>query len=239
MPLDDMTNKSLVKYIAFGAFIAAETGIFIAFNVVAATGGNDPVILKYCGVLLCLTVACCAIYFYGKDAIILSAALLFTAISDLFILVLNDYYETGVTTFIVTQSIYLYRLYRGRGSKAYITLSVRAVAAVAIIAVLSAAFGFGLLTSLAAVYFVMLCANCADAFIICRRGIKNVLFAAGLVLFICCDVCVGLNNFGSVLGVNLDGSLLKFVSVAIWEFYLPSQVLIVCSAGMDAAGGEP
>ncbi len=233
-----MENKSFVKKIVLGAFIAAEAGIYIAFNVIAATGGSDPVILKYCGILLCLAIACGMIYFCGRDALILSAALLFTAISDLFILVLNDDYETGVATFIIAQTIYLYRLYRGREGKVYITLAVRAVLIITVIAALSVSFGFDLLSSLAAVYFVMLCANCADAFVVCRHGIKNILFAVGLALFICCDVCVGLNNFGSVLDVDLPDSVLKFVSVAMWAFYLPSQVLIVCSVGMNAAGEE-
>lgn len=80
-----------------------------------------------------------------------------------------------------------------------------------------------------AVYITMLVANVADAFIICKKGKKNILFAVGLSLFLGCDVCVGLHNFGTVLNVALPMWLVAFASYAMWAFYLPSQVLITCS----------
>ena len=46
------------------------------------------------------------------------------------------------------------------------------------------------------------------------------MFAIGLLLFTCCDICVGAWNLGLLPG---------FTRIGMWLFYLPSQVLIVLS----------
>ena len=50
-------------------------------------------------------------------------------------------------------------------------------------------------------------------------------FALGLTLFLGCDLCVGLFN-----ALPQDSPLYFAVSVGMWLFYLPSQVLIALSA---------
>ncbi len=218
-------------------FIAVESAIYLAFNVMAAAGMPDPVYLKYSGVLLCFAVSFVLFFITGRraDGLIISVALLSTAVSDLFILVLGDYYEIGLVTFIIAQSVYFYRLYADRIKKIYISLAVRLTVAVAVIIVFAAIGQLNLLVAECAVYITMLVANVVDAFIICRRGYKNLLFAIGLLLFLCCDICVGLNNFGEVLNVELSKGLINFVSFAMWAFYLPSQVLITCSVNCGGA----
>ena len=225
----NLRSKITPLNVIYAALIAIETAIFVAFNIIVAVRPGDPVYLKYAGVLLCLVTAAVFIYFYKKDAVILTCALAFTALSDYFILVIDAYYEIGVTTFFIAQSIYLYRLYADRLGRIYITLIARALLSAAIIVILAVCATLNYLLVIVTLYFVMLLGNCVDAFIICRGGLKNVIFAAGLLLFVCCDVCVGLHNFGSALGVELPHKLLTFVQYAIWVFYLPSQVAITCS----------
>ncbi|MGN0812340.1 MAG: lysoplasmalogenase family protein [Candidatus Coproplasma sp.] len=227
-----MTEKKLnVKSLIFLVFIAVEAVIYIIFNVLAAVGTPDPVYLKYAGVLLCLAVLLAVLLMPGssRDNAVMLAALFFTAISDLFILVLDKYYEVGLVTFIIVQTLYLYRLYADRLKKVFITLGVRIGVMVAIIITFAALGKLNLLVAECAIYITMLVCNVADAFIVCRKGVKDLLFAIGLLLFLGCDICVGLHNLGSVLGVTLPGWLVQFVSVAIWAFYLPSQVLITLS----------
>ena len=62
---------------------------------------------------------------------------------------------------------------------------------------------------------------------------RNILFFIGLILFLCCDLCVGLFNFSEV-GITLPAALEKVIAPAMWLFYLPSQVLITISAGANA-----
>lgn len=227
-----MTKKIITpKNLIFLLFIAIETVIYVVFNVLAAVGAPDPIYLKYAGVLLCLAVLFAMIFMpdTSRDNPVMLAALFFTAISDLFILVLDKYYEIGLVTFIIVQSIYLYRLYADRLKKIYISLAVRLAVMAAIIITFAAMGKLNLLVAECAIYITMLVANVVDAFIICKKGVRNLIFAIGLLLFLGCDICVGLDNFGSVLNVAMPSGLVAFASFAIWAFYLPSQVLITLS----------
>lgn len=227
-----MSEKKInFKSLLFLAFIAVEAVIYAVFNVMAGLDMPDPIYLKYSGVLLCVAVLVAVMFFRDttRDNAIMLAALFFTAVSDLFILVLGKYYEIGLVTFIIVQSLYLYRLYSDRLKKIYITLSVRLGVMVALIITFAVLNMLNLLIAECAIYITMLSANVVDAFIICKKSVNNLLFAIGLILFLGCDICVGLHNFGTVLNVALPIWLTKTVSVAMWAFYLPSQVLITLS----------
>lgn len=85
-------------------------------------------------------------------------------------------------------------------------------------------------------YFLTLCLNAVEAYVL-SRPLKEkwhdeaaaekvrLVFAVGLLLFICCDICVGLWN----LYPPPPRLLREFAQVGMWFFYLPSQVLIVLS----------
>ncbi len=224
-------NKSQLtpKNLILAAFVLVETVIYIIFNVLSARQPEDPIELKYAGILLCLVISAVMIFFNrDADAIIATAAMLFTAVSDLFILVLDDYFEIGLATFIVAHSLYLYRLYRGREKRIWISVAVRAVVAAVMIGVCCGLCGYDLLIVEAGIYIVLLFGNCVETLIMCNRGLKNVLFAIGLLLFLGCDVCVGFKH-GALVGVYLSERVYNFVVYMIWVFYLPSQVLITCA----------
>ncbi len=230
-----------VKNIIFLAFIAIEAIIYITFNILSATLPGDPIYLKYAGVLLCLAVAASMIWFYrDKDAVILTCALVFTAISDLFILVLDDYYQIGLVTFIATQTVYLYRLYRDRMDKIKITVLIRVLLMALMLAVVDVIMadngGLNFMLAEVCVYIIMLAGNVVDAFILCGRGFKNILFAVGLLLFLCCDICVGLDNAVGIIGLNL-GAAGRPIQFLIWVFYMPSQVLITLSVSRGGICG--
>ncbi len=217
------------KNVIFAVFLLVQTVIYIVYNVLSARQPEDPIEIKYAGILLCLALSALMIYFNrDEDSVIATAAMLFTAISDLFILVLDDYFEIGLATFIVAHSLYLYRLYHGRVKKIWITVAVRAVVAAVMIGVCCGLFGANLLIVEAGIYLVLLFGNCVESLIMCNRGLKNILFAIGLMLFLGCDICVGFKH-GSMVGVSLSETMYNFVVYMIWVFYLPSQVLIACA----------
>lgn len=220
-----LTPKTLI----LAAFILVETVIYIVFNILSAKQPEDPIELKYAGILLCLAVTATMVYFNRDvDSVIAVAAMVFTAVSDLFILVLDDYYEIGLATFITAHALYLYRLYHGRVKRIWLTIAVRAVVAAIIIGVCCGLFGANLLIIEASIYIVLLFGNCVESLIMCNRGTKNILLAIGFLLFLGCDICVGLKQ-GHVVGVDLSRKVADFVQFMIWVFYLPSQVLITCA----------
>lgn len=217
------------KNIIFAAFLAVELIIYIVFNVLSATQPGDPIYLKYAGVLLCLAVSGAAIYLIrDKDAVIMTCAFVCTAISDLFILVIDTYYQIGLVTFIFTQTIYLYRLYRDRMDKIKLTLIIRIAVMSVLLAVVDVIAGLNFMLAEVCVYIVMLAGNVIDAFLLSKNSVQNILFAVGLTLFLCCDICVGLDNAVTIIGLDL-GSAGAPINFLIWVFYLPSQALIACT----------
>lgn len=217
------------KNIILAAFVAAEIIIYIAFNILAAVNPDDPVYVKYAGVVLCLLVSAAMIWFVrDRDAVVLTCAFFFTVVSDMFLLVLNDLLEIGVGTFIIVQFIYLYRLYASRLKRIWITLAVRITVFAVVVGIMAGISEINLLIAEVSLYIVMLISNCVDAFLLSKRGIKNILFAVGLVLLLCCDICIGLYQ-GGMIGIDLPAKTSDVIQSLVWIFYMPSQVLIALS----------
>ena len=213
-----MSEKPVSSTVPAG-FFAVEGILYLVFLTLDLTGRSElSVPFKYGGVLLCLLFALvCALR--GGDRLV-PAALALTAGADWFLLVRNDNYAVGIALFLCVQTVYYLRLRRNGISGAYPLRAGLALAA-----------GLGLyalrlaspLNLLAALYFSQLLSNTVLAWT--QKGRRWRIFAAGLTLFVGCDVCVGLFNT-----LPASSPLYPAASVGMWLFYLPSQVLIALSA---------
>lgn len=201
---------------ATAVFLIAEGCLYLLFltldllNRQANTDG-----LKYCGILLCLLMALlCALR--GGDKLVVPALLL-TAAADWFLLLQKRDLAVGVAIFLCVQTVYLIRLrLMGAPQALWLRGGLALLAGLALYALKMATP----LTLLAGLYFSQLLSNTLLAWTTPNRR-----FAIGLTLFVCCDICVGLVN-----SALLSGGPLRLVSLGMWLFYLPSQVLIVLSA---------
>ena len=202
------------------AFLAAEGALYAAFLALDLTGrGGLSVPIKYAGILLCLGFSLLACVNWGGDRLV-PAALALTAGADWFLLVRNDHYALGVALFLGVQTVYYVRLRRAGADSAWPLRSALALGAGLGIYALRMASPVNLL---AALYFSQLVSNTLQAWRL--KGRRWQTFALGLTLFAGCDVCVGLFN-----ALPPDSSPYFAVSVGMWLFYLPSQVLIALSA---------
>lgn len=229
--------KSLAFYV-FSAFVLIESVIYITFLIYDFAFNENLIYLKYAGILTCLAFAAAGIYFYGKDGIVVTIALVFTAISDLFILVLARHFEVGVCTFIVAQAVHFTRIYLICGKKPWISLGVRLTVVAAGFALFG---GLGLLNTpivaLAIIYFPQVFFNTVESALLIKIDKKYILLFVGLVLFTICDVCVGVYDMGGIngdatavtIGINIPEAIKNFMRLAIWTVYLPAQVCIVLS----------
>lgn len=195
--------------------------------------------IKYAGICLCCLTALLGTK--TTDGKLVALALCFTLGADWFLLVLDRHYTTGISLFLLVQFIYAYRLYLCRGKHInHSGLSLRmALLILSLLAVLFPAAVFHhwwegpsrttlfqdlwrIFTAwLPLFYFSNLAVNTYEAFAL---GKRYRTFALGLLLFVCCDLCVGAWNLGLLPG---------FTRVGMWLFYLPSQVLIVLSQGQE------
>ena len=215
-------------------FILTETILYLVFMGMDLAGvpGTEPV--KFAAILL---LALSALDFREPRV---SAALLFTAAADVFLLLLDRYYAAGIACFLVVQILYASRLAGQRDDPSAPSpgvpdwLKAALSAAAGLLACTS--WGWGLTEGLAAAYIALFALNLLHA---CRLAAhakqrRWTLFAIGLALFFCCDLCVGVHNmpgFGSPV-------LQRFANVAMWGFYLPGQVLIRQSAYVKGAAHE-
>lgn len=212
-------------------FLSLESILYGLFLVGDLLHAYDTTWLKFSAIAL--VAAAGLIAGKGAENHLTAAALCLTLAADVFLLVLDAHYETGVALFLAVQLLYTLRLAASGGSKPWRTLATRILPALIAAAV---ALRFGALTTLSAAYIVWFAANLLDSFRLAaaRPDRRRVCFAVGLALFFCCDLCVGAHNLpASALPAWLPG----FAQIAMWGFYLPGQVLILAST--EALGGRP
>lgn len=186
-------------------FLGAELLIYLAFLLMDLLRVGDTTALKF--IAICL-VGLMGVLFDSASEI--RCALVFTVAADVFLLVLDRYYPIGVSLFLLVQILYALYLDDVKGL-------IPRMICVGLVVVLF--YKTGALQMLAAGYITLFLCN------LIRAGTKakeNAMFFIGLLLFFCCDLCVGIYNIGA-------GALHSFARVAMWGFYLPGQILILLS----------
>ncbi|WMJ88575.1 lysoplasmalogenase family protein [Anaerocolumna sp. MB42-C2] len=230
-------------------YILIQILIYISFMTIDITESSFYItssFLKFSGILLCFIFT---YLFYThscdrKDISILRGALFFTVISDLFILIL-DYYIVGLVTFCIVQSLYLIRLglwnkkLKGTDAgslilKNFIRNFVITIIALLILTVVRIKLEGMIIIS--CFYFISILFNVIDSILLTVRAKdKNkVIFAVSMMLFILCDINVGVFNLSDFICINSKwfALLYSFSTIAMWMFYLPAQVGISLSGQM-------
>ena len=203
--------------------------LFVFYNLidygVAALGNGTP----YKFALVCITATTSVVYLAADNkprtgSLLLSLALWFTIAADVFLLVLDDHYELGMVFFLLAQTFHFLRLYVLTGKRyAHLVISLGARIGLGMgVWIVTAATGQATpLIVLTGFYAAGLLANAIEPliFFIKRKAdrVGLMLLFVGFLLFIGCDVNVGLKFIGQG-----DYRL-------IWLFYGPSQMLICLS----------
>ena len=182
--------------------------------------------LKYVGIIICFLASLIPIFSKNsaKSQYFIPFSLFFTLVSDYFLLINTDknLYIFGVVIFIIVQLsyfIYIETLKKNKTSF-LISLIFRIILSSILIIVLSI-IRFDLLSIVSACYFVELLMNFITSLSLIKINKYFLIFSIGLLLFIGCDISVGLTNLDL-----FEGHIKNLVSNLMWIFYLPSQVLI-------------
>ena len=189
--------------------------------------------LKYSTILLCLIIALLIGEdgYNKRDRLFVQLARLFTVFADYFLLIKDDFI-IGVICFCVVQITYIIR-YSLMEKKIYknvcfllFTLLI-AIFASAVIRLNN--FNRGLL-SLGLLYAVFLLTSVYCGVSTLKRGKYPkggaILISLGIILFLLCDINVGLFNILGYIGLATYENLTGFL---IWFFYFPSQLLLSLS----------
>ena len=182
--------------------------------------------LKYVGIIICFLASLIPIFSKNsaKSQYFIPFSLFFTLVSDYFLLINTDknLYIFGVVIFIIVQLsyfIYIETLKKNKTSF-LISLIFRIILSSILIIVLPI-IRFDLLSIVSACYFVELLMNFITSLSLIKINKYFLIFSIGLLLFIGCDISVGLTNLDL-----FEGHIKNLVSNLMWIFYLPSQVLI-------------
>ncbi len=246
-------NTKIITYI----FLALELVLYILFLYLDFSKNNSSLssIIKYISILICLLFVLIPVKKESKfnisiindsrDVLLLRLALIFTFISDYFLLFTNEIIA-GLFTFIIVQLLYLIRIYNWKLDASMISRSKQPLylylLSNILITILILIPSLILLNKikldimsiiLATFYFICLFINFIDVVKISfkTRSVRARIFAIGLFLFLLCDINVGLFNLTYYIPINpfLYKKIYNIASISMWLFYLPSQVLIALS----------
>lgn len=208
-------------------FLTVEAILYAAFLVWDVTiGGRGSNPIKFAGILLCLVYALYLGHLGGSRLV--PAALALTALADVFLLLLDADYALGIALFCLVQGLYFIRIVRGGGRNLWGLRLGLFLLSLVVLKLLDLLIPLNIL---ALFYFTNFFCN-ALASLSCS-GRSRRLFSIGLWLFLCCDVCVGLFQNPQLVPPAMS----PFVSVGMWLFYLPAQVLITLSGANPSSGG--
>lgn len=252
--------KTLSKNILCGFFIGIQLAMYISFILLDYFHIYEiSNVIKFITIILCffMSLGIFVIYERDTDRAMLSIALFFTVLADVFLL-FTDYYIIGVSSFCIVQSLYLLRITNVKteisGMKSSVLgkqkhfLSGRAIfsshlflriiiSTVICLVLYLFLFPIDALLCVTTFYFISFVCNIIFAFSIKKNSygvLKSVswnLFLIGLVLFLVCDLMVGVFNITSYVPLSEEvyRTLYQISSVGMWVFYLPGQVLITLS----------
>ena len=196
-------------------------------------GSGDVSLVAYSAILLCFATSIILLQ-KNVHSVLQCIALLFTACADyLLILKGGTNKDLAMCFFVVTQLAYALRtLYMAKSKREFdanfatrIVLCVSLVAGSLLVVDDTPAFVW-----LSMIYFANLVTNVIFAL---YNFEQNKLLAIGLLLFICCDVFVGLAEMPALFGWGEQHfvSRLSLLPVSIHSiFYYPSQALLCVSA---------
>lgn len=172
------------------------------------------------------------LYYKKKDVIFEISALLFTVISDVFLVLLRARQQgLAMVFFSIAQLMHFAFIFSNQTDKKDKTVHLIVRVALSIITIIISVLTLKDKTDFVSVismfYFANLIVNIIYAF---KNYNAFPLLAVGLSLFIMCDVCVGLQSaVGVYLNIEKGSTLYNMLYPGIdlvWLFYLPSQTLI-------------
>lgn len=193
--------------------------------------------LKFMAIVLCLII--CLVYRFSypanTDAHIMPYIFIFTVIADIFLLFTQEFIY-GVISFCIVQLLHLYRIHKITKVSKY-HLPLRVILSIVILFCLSrTSVSVDALLCVTVFYFINFCANIALLVYmtikkITSSEIKVTMYLVGMILFILCDVSVGVFNLTSYITIHSQAFVVikTIAAFGMWGFYLPGQMLIALS----------
>ncbi|MDD3348361.1 MAG: hypothetical protein PHD85_01745 [Bacilli bacterium] len=223
-------QQSIVSWM-LGCYVLIQLIAYILSVFIGISGKNY--IINYASIVFNFLMGLLLFIFLKKnDSLIVLIALVFTLVADTGLIILEDVETISVFFFIFVQLCYAIRIRQFSLKlplKFDIIVRFGLVIMFEVIALVVLKENFNGLVLVALLYFVNFVIN---LFFTLMNIKQTILFALGLLLFILCDISLGLRMLGDFIDVS-NNSFIQAITTApidlVWMFYFPSQVLIVLS----------
>ena len=210
-----------MKRITSWIFLAIEAILFCIFVAMDITNHSAENTVKYIAIAL--------VGIFGlragrnKDNVVVTAALLLTMLADVFLILVGNF-VAGVCVFICVQTCYTIRFSFMSGKPLVGELLKRLLPGLILGGI--ATYFLGINVGIVVAYACSFAVNFVHGFelYILKPSPRHLRFAIGLLLFACCDICVGITNLRPGF---LTEQMIRNAEVMTWIFYLPSQMLIL------------
>ena len=165
------------------------------------------------------------IYFrqWSKENLIVRIGFFFTLCADYLMTYLNKHYILSICFFFLAQLSY-FILINFLFSKMYLISSIISYCCLVVLLIVIGSILKVLdpLSITAIIYISLSLTNIIYLIRIKNKTNSIKKFLLGLILFLLCDLCIGLRNIGLK-----DGMFIEIISECIWIFYAPSQMILV------------
>lgn len=228
------TIYSILSFVAFIVFVPLD---FINDNLGVITYFKYSIIVMSFLFLVYALIRCLMEKRKMLPYLLAMLAMLFTLVSDIFLFIINDYFIVGVSTFIVAQLLYAFKIELVNNDKACMIASgsIRTlVVVISLIVYLIRKDDF--LIYLVIIYFSNLVLNFAFSLLTYlkdREKKQMLVMSVGFFLFILCDISVGLYNLNNGFNdMEVNKEIASLFLHVIWIFYAPSQYLLTISVDL-------
>lgn len=210
-----------MKRISSLIFLIAEAVLFCTFVTMDIMNLGGENIVKYIAISLVGIMGLRA--GKQKDNIVVTIALLFTMLADVFLILVGNF-VAGVAVFICVQTCYTVRFSFMSGKPLVGELLKRLLPGLILGGL--ATYFLGIDVGIVVAYACSFAVNFVHGFElhILKPSARHLRFAIGLLLFACCDLCVGIHNLQPDF---MTEQMIRNAEVMTWIFYLPSQILIL------------
>lgn len=229
-----MNNKKL-RVGLIVSFCAIELGLLIA---VLTCSGDVVRPLQFTSIALVFTFSLLFVRLKEDKNFIIQLALLFTVMADLFLVLIRPLNQAlAMSFFSVTQMLYFVKILISEKRKGFrlanLISRIVAIVLVQVITLLVLKGKADYVSLISMFYFTNLVLNLLFAFLNFKQ---NPTLAIGLLLFMFCDIFVGLQ---SAIGVYIDIPATSIIYKIVfspfnwaWFFYIPSQTLLSISCSV-------
>lgn len=194
-------------------------------------------VIKFIAIILCffITLLTGEDSLNPRDLFLLKAGFFITILADLCLIIIDDFI-LGVSLFCMVQILYSIRYKVDE----FHPILVRFMIVFLVVMVIYLIVNFfvikiDVLFAVALFYSICLIDSVVRGIKACKNNLypypNKYMIAYGMILFLLCDINVGLFNINRFINVSGDfGKLLHNTSfLLIWIFYIPSQVLLSLS----------